>query len=132
MSPDSNDHGRFQYLIGSLLEKGMSGGHIIMACSVQTPEGVKVADVAWASDEFVAKYGFQTPYPIAPEICVEVVSPSNSKAEMQEKVQLYLAKGAKEVWLCYDSDKVEYYSYIGKLEKSGLLQEPTLSKKTDE
>ncbi len=39
----------------------------------------------------------KTPYPKAPEICVEVKSPANSKIEMDEKIRLYLEKGALEV-----------------------------------
>lgn len=118
MSPASNNHGRLQYLIGSRLERGKGGGTVIMECSVQTTDGVKVADVAWASDAFIAEHGFQTPYKVAPEICVEITSPSNSKAEMEEKVQLYLAKGAKEVWVCDDRGQTRYYAPIGEMERS--------------
>jgi Uma2 family endonuclease len=39
---------------------------------------------------------FETPYAKTPEICVEITSPSNSQAGMDEKAQLYLAKGAQE------------------------------------
>ena len=34
--------------------------------------------------------GFNTPYEIAPEICVEIVSLFSSKNEMDEKIELYL------------------------------------------
>lgn len=118
MSTVSNNHGRLQYLLGSRLEQGKGGGTVIMECSVETTEGVKVTDVAWASDAFIAENGFQTPYKVAPEICVEITSPSNSRAEMEEKVQLYLAKGAQEVWVCNDQGQVRYYSHIGELEQS--------------
>jgi hypothetical protein len=36
----------------------------------------------------------------SPEICVEVVSPSNSDHEIREKMTLYFDAGAKEVWVC--------------------------------
>lgn len=36
----------------------------------------------------------------APPVCIEVLSPSNSEREMQEKAALYFAAGAEEVWLC--------------------------------
>lgn len=99
MSPASNIHGNMQFKIGDIINKAKKNGEIIMGCSVNTPEGIKVADVAWASDDFIAQYGFNTPYNMAPEICVEVISPSNSKNEMDEKISLYLNQGAKEVWL---------------------------------
>lgn len=46
MSPASNNHGRLQYLLGSRLEKEKQSGTVIMECSIETSEGVKVADVA--------------------------------------------------------------------------------------
>ena len=52
------------------------------------------ADVAWASDEFIARFGYETPYPKAPEICVEITSPSNAPAEIEHKIELHLATGA--------------------------------------
>ena len=36
----------------------------------------------------------------APEICIEVLSLSNSPAEMNEKRDLYFEAGAHEVWIC--------------------------------
>lgn len=121
MSPASNDHGLRQSDIVIKINKNKKSGRIITECSVQTPEGVKVADVAWLSDEFIEKHGFKTPYTVAPEICVEVISPSNSNAEMQEKITLYLEQGAIEVWLCDQQGEITYYSRTGKLEKSGEI-----------
>jgi len=80
--------------------------------------GVKVADVAWASAEFISTYAYETPYPKAPEICIEIVSPSNSKAERLEKVDIYLAKGAQEVWIIYSDNKILTFSHTGELEES--------------
>ena len=118
MSPKSNKQGNLQFKIGSLIEKHKGAGHIIMECSIDSIEGVKVADVAWASDAFIEAFGFQTPYPQAPEICVEIVSPSNSKGEIEEKVNLYLAKGAKEVWVCGEEGQIMYFSHTGQIDKS--------------
>src|SRR5581483_4537020 len=92
MSPASNYHGSLQNQVARNIEKRKKGGTIINECSIETSDGVKVADVAWASDKFIAEFGEVTPYPKAPEICVEVVSPSNSKASIEFKVELYLAK----------------------------------------
>ena len=50
-----------------------------------------MTDVAWLSEEFVCEFGFVTPYPKAPELCVEIVSPLNSKIEIQSKVDLWSA-----------------------------------------
>lgn len=123
MSPASNSHGRFQGRIAGLLWQGLPKGEVITECSVQTSEGVKVADVAWASAEFIAEFAYATPYPKAPEICVEIVSPSNSKLEISEKVDLYLAKGAKEVWVVYLDNRLEIFSHVGLVEQSIFLGE---------
>ena len=61
MSPASNNHGRWQFEVGTQIKQKKQSGVIITECSIKTPEGVKVADVAWLSDDFVAKYGFTTP-----------------------------------------------------------------------
>ena len=120
MSPASNRHGRMQMRIGNNLMNKLLGGEVIAECSIQTSEGVKVADVAWASDEFVNTFAYKTPYPKAPEICIEIVSPSNSKAELLEKVELYLAKGAQEVWIAYEDGRILTFSHAGEIEKSAL------------
>ena len=100
MTPATNEHGQVQTLIAGLLMERRSREYCADECSVDTLRGVKVADVAWASADFYATHGTETPYPVAPEICVEVISTSNTKREMQEKIALYLAKGAQEVWIC--------------------------------
>lgn len=118
MSPASNNHGKLQFEIGTLIDRKKNSGKIIMECSIDTNDGVKVADVAWVSDHFIKTHGYETPYRVAPEICVEIISPSNSKAEIEEKIQLYLSKGANEVWT-YDTEGViHYFSSVGELEKS--------------
>jgi Uma2 family endonuclease len=122
MSPANNNHGNLQFEVGDKINKIKQSGKIIIECSVQTPEGVKVADVAWISNEFMNKYGFNTPYAIAPEICVEVISPSNSKKEMKQKIKLYLNQGAKEVWLCNQEGRISYYSQAGRLTASEELK----------
>lgn len=124
MSPASNNHGHLQFETGAKIRDAMQGrGKIIMECSIQTSQGVKVADVAWASDAFIAEYGFATPYPKAPEICVEIVSPSNSKGEMDEKIDLYLAKGAQEVWIVNEQGVTKYYRHEGEVEISRFIKQ---------
>ena len=109
MSPASNNHGNLQFETGVKIRNSKKGkGKIITECSIQTGQGVKVADVAWASDSFVEKYGFETPYKRAPEICVEVVSPLNAQEEIDGKIALYLSKGAHEVWIVSEEGGIKY------------------------
>ena len=120
MSPASNQHGRIQVQISINLNNKLPKGEVITECSIDTSEGVKVADVVWASDEFINRFAYKTPYPKAPEICVEIVSPSNSKEEISCKVDLYLAKGAHEVWIVYEDGKIHTFTHTGAIEKSHI------------
>lgn len=122
MSPASNWHGIVQFNVGNAIKLAKGSG-VITECSILTSEGVRVADVAWASDEFFAEFGEQTPYPKAPEICIEVKSPANSKAEMDEKIRCYLEKGALEVWIVDENAKVNFYTHTGKIKKSKLVED---------
>ncbi len=99
MSPASNRHGIRQMAIGHALMQQLPQGTAMVECSVLTSDGVRVPDVAWASAEFMARHGDVTPFPQAPEICVEVRSPCNTDAEMAHKVALFLEAGAQEVWI---------------------------------
>lgn len=123
MSPASNRHGILQNKVARSIENFKQSGVIIIECSILTSEGVRVADVAWASDEFFAEFGEVTPFPKAPEICVEIISPANSKAEMKEKIRLYLEKGAQEVWIVDEYSKTDFYTHTGKIKKSKIVKD---------
>lgn len=120
MSPASNRHGIQQAKLVRLLAQMLHDGEIAIECSVQTHLGVRVADVAWLSPSFLAKYGEQTPYPQAPELCVEILSPSNSPREMQEKIRLYLGYGAQEVWLIEETGTISLYGAEGERQQSSI------------
>ncbi len=121
MSPASNKHGIVQNKVARQIENFKQSGVVIIECSILTSEGVKVADVAWASDAFIAEFGEMTPYPKSPEICVEVLSPGNSKAEIEEKIRLYLEKGALEVWIVSDYKKISFFTHTGKINTSKVV-----------
>ena len=98
MSPASNQHGATQVELAAELRK-RRGGKVIVECSIQTTDGVRVADVAWVSSKRLLALGWATPFPSAPEICIEIMSPGNTWAEMHTKAGLYLEAGAREVWI---------------------------------
>ncbi|MBF0627281.1 MAG: Uma2 family endonuclease [Magnetococcales bacterium] len=120
MSPASNRHARFQGQIMTLLARQMEDGSILTECSIDTEAGVKVPDVAWGSDSFMQQYGDQTPFPMAPELCIEVISPSNSERQMQWKMALYFARGAKECWLVSETGTVRIFTSHGEQIGSSL------------
>lgn len=120
MTPATNRHSRYQAKIVKLLERFLSDGEAFPECSVQTSHGVKVADVAWASGEFLKCHAAANPYPQAPEIVVEVLSPGNSIAEMEEKKDLYFEQGAQEFWLCDENGQMRFYNAQSRLPQSAL------------
>lgn len=126
MSPASNWRGALKVRIGhGLLELG---GEVISECSVETSDSTKVADVAWLSAGFVEEFGMTTPYAKAPEICVEILSPSNSAAEMNEKRSLYFEAGAHEVCECDQDGVLTFYQQDGMIEQSVIA--PDFPKRT--
>ena len=117
MSPASNYHGMLQITLGQRLAS--LGGKAIAEASVITSAGILVADVAWASEEFMRGHGTQTPFTQAPEICIEIASPSNSRKELRAKVAAYLEAGAIEAWIAIPHTKrIEFFGKDGPLERS--------------
>src|SRR2546429_6359155 len=107
--PPAPSHGSYQLEIGYLLRKLLPDGRTLTECPISTADGVKAADVAWASPKRMSELGEQVCFPHAPEICVEVISPSNTDAEIREKIALYFDAGAKEVWLCAANGTMSFF-----------------------
>ncbi len=122
MTPASGKHGRYQGRIIELFLRLGEWGRVFPECPIKTPEGVRVADVAWASAEFLKKYGAPLCFPESPEIVVEVISRSNSDAQMEHKRRLYFQAGAKEFWICDESGDMRFFTPGEELEKSGLFR----------
>ena len=106
--PPAPKHGSLQSKIAYLLQTQLSHGRVLTECPISTADGVRAADVAWASAESIRELGEGVCFSRAPEICIEVLSPSNTLAEFREKTALYLDAGAKEVWLCADSGAMTF------------------------
>ena len=125
MSPATNRHSRLQGELAAELKRQL-GGSVLTECSILTRIGIRVPDVAWMSLEFLASYGEITPFQRAPEICAEVVSRSNTQAEVEEKKAAYLAAGAREVWLVSEEGKVRYFDVSGEQSRSSFPVSLTL------
>jgi Uma2 family endonuclease len=114
MSPASTYHGTLQGRLAKHLAE--LGGEVIVEAPVLTPIGLLVPDVAWASAGFIAAHRSESPFEAAPELCIEVTSPSNSRKELTEKIEAFLAAGALEVWIVYSRAKrIEAYGRDGLL-----------------
>lgn len=123
MSPVSTRHSRLQGRVARLLEDSL-GGEAFPECAIKTSEGIRSPDVVWMSEAFATSIeDGAIALSRAPEICVEVQSPSNPWAEMEEKVTLYLAKGAHEVWICEPDGRMRFFGHEGERETSELMED---------
>ena len=120
MSPASIRHVIFQDYISSLLRSLMQRGRVLQEFPVTTAENIKAPDVVWISDELLARVREKTASPVAPEICIEVMSPGNTKQQQLYKKELYLQAGAREVWICSEKGDIEFYDHRGIVPRSAL------------
>ena len=117
MSPVKVYHSAIQGKISRLLP-GI--GIVLPECAIKTEKGTKVADIAWATEERFKIIEHEAECSIAPEICIEVLSSSNTNNEMEEKRLLYIAAGAIEFWICTENGELTFFNAKGKIEKSKL------------
>lgn len=120
MSPPSVYHGVLQARLAHLLKASLDG-EVITEAPIATAAGLFLPDVAWASRAFMGAHGAaESPLLAAPEICIEVVSPSNSVPELRENIDAYLAAGAQEVWIVFpQSKRCEFHGKDGPMPRSG-------------
>jgi Uma2 family endonuclease len=123
MSPVKIYHSILQGEIEFILRSLLDDGKTLPECAIRTSKGTKVADVAWVSLDLLSKIKNETEAPIAPEICVEFISASNTKKEMAEKRQLYFEAGALEVWMCNENGDVSFFNAEQQLTRSVLVPE---------
>lgn len=117
MSPASFLHSRLQGKIAATLLLQL-GGDVFTELAIQTSKGVRVPDVAWGPEEYTTQHLQDIWASAAPELCIEIISPSNSIKAMQEKVVLFLEAGALEVWLVEERGKISYYDRTGEIASS--------------
>ena len=107
MSPTGYDHSKVSNTIAWYITTfvrehdlggvtGADGGYLL----AQDPDLVYAPDVAFVAADRLPQPDAQSGYlPIAPDLVVEVISPSDSHREVLAKVALYLELGVRLVWL---------------------------------
>lgn len=130
LSPHRYKRSKAQYQIARLIEEHAERAGLEGDCSVEvavaTSRGLRTADVGWMTSareaEVEARYGLDVfPLPVAPDVCVEVLSPSNAAEEMGEKQALYFERGAREVWVVDEAKGVTFYDANGRRSASALM-----------
>jgi len=122
MTPVKVNHSILQGKIIGRLYQNITGGEALAECAIRTKQGTKVADVAWASDSLLEKIENEVECSIAPEICIEVLSFSNTKREIDEKKVIYFEQGAKEFWICDSFGNISFFVKEGKIERSKMAK----------
>ncbi|MSQ59633.1 MAG: Uma2 family endonuclease [Betaproteobacteria bacterium] len=85
---------------------------------LQTADGVKAPDLSAAPPDFAVNADGRGFLLRASVLCVEIMSPSNTWEEMRHKTLLYLAAGAKEVWVCDEDGALHFFDGSGELSQS--------------
>ena len=122
LTPISTDRSvRMSSVMGALDEH--APGRSLPSYAIATPEGVKVPDVIWASEDRIGEMKETgDPTTLAPEVCIEVMSDSNDWAEMEEKRALYREAGAEEVWIVTEDREVRFFK-TEEMEESELVSD---------
>jgi Uma2 family endonuclease len=107
--PPAPKHGNFQSEIAHILRTSLPAGRVVTECPLSTSDGVKAIDVAWLAPGRAQELRSATCLVYAPEVCVEVLSASNTSAEISEKIALYFEAGAREVWTCGEDGAMEFH-----------------------
>ncbi len=118
--PPRSDHYEYEMEIIALMRRLLPGGRVLPGMGVQTSDGTKEPDTVWVSSQRRQKHRGKISYPEAPEICVEVLAPGNSRREIEEKKRLYLAAGALEIWICDHKGTMKFFDADGPLPASKL------------
>jgi Uma2 family endonuclease len=111
--PPAFSHSQRQGKIVGLMLKLLSEGQAMPECPLSTSDGVKAIDAAWLSAEREEHVRKPIVLERAPEICVEIISPSNTASEIKERQALYFEAGAQEVWTCSLDGKLRFYLVPG-------------------
>ena len=94
--------GRISLRLGSHIE-GTDRGVILLDCSFtlqDDPARIRIPDISFIATAHIPEGGFRSSsIRGAPDLAVEVVSPSDKASELAVKIADYLAAGTQQVWV---------------------------------
>ena len=110
LAPPNDEHGDTALNVGTAFKiysrrRGTGQARVETGYTLRTgPDTVRGPDVSFVFHPRVEGRG--SGFPVgAPDIAVEVFSPSDTAAEMARKVAEYLAAGSQRVWVVYPRDR---------------------------
>ena len=112
MTPSGARHGRVAMRIGRILAEYVGRQSLGEVFAAETgfriyrdPDTVRAPDAAFVSAERPPEELPERYLDLAPDLAVEVISPSDSATEVQAKVESWLRAGVRLVWVVYPSTK---------------------------
>jgi Uma2 family endonuclease len=106
MSPAGFGHGEIALRIGRLIGNFVDENDLGVTLGAETgyvvatdPDLVRAPDVSFVKNSRVPRKPWNKFFPGAPDLAVEVVSADDTKREVSEKANLWLAHGAMSVWI---------------------------------
>ncbi|HWS87892.1 MAG TPA: Uma2 family endonuclease [Pyrinomonadaceae bacterium] len=114
MSPSGSEHGATIVNITVLLGQYVRAKKLGVCFGAETgfkiesdPDTVRAPDVAFISRERIPKSGIPKQFwPGAPDLAVEVLSPGDTRGEVDEKVTDWLEAGVRAVWVINPKKRV--------------------------
>jgi Uma2 family endonuclease len=109
MTPAGGVHGQLSMRLGTALDIHVEAHDLGVVFPADTgfylaraPDTVRAPDVSFVRKERIPEGGLPVGYWSGPpDLAVEVVSPNDSMAEVESKVQEYLRKGVQLVWVVF-------------------------------
>lgn len=120
--PPGSRHSDLRSELAFKLRELLRDGTTRVEVPISTADGVRAADVAWTALDRIDRIKDPRAYLEAPDICVEVLSPSNTPEEIDDKAALYFNAGAREVWLCGLDGKMSFLFAESPAEEAGRSQ----------
>jgi Uma2 family endonuclease len=109
--------------ISTAIKASLPGWRVWPELGLHTADGVKAPDFSVAPPDFTVDADARGFLLRAAVLCVEIMSPSNNWEEMRHKTLLYLAAGAKEVWVCDDNGDLHFFDGTGEVRQSAMVAE---------
>jgi Uma2 family endonuclease len=106
-------HQRRSFKVALALQAQL-GPEAVTEVGVMTDQGVRVPDAVWMPPERWAQANDATPLQFVPDICVEVLSPGNTRPEIEMKKNAYLRGGAREVAIVELDGSVAFFGAEGR------------------
>lgn len=133
MPPTGYVHGRIELKLGKMLDNFVEhhqlGQIMVGEIGIYTqrdPDSVRAADVAYISNERLAQVASEGYLDVAPELIVEIISPGDRWANIEDKLDEYFAIGVRLVWLV-NPKKREVLVYHAPTDVARFTADDTLS-----